>query len=160
MQALSLPDPFDNARLLRSVQQDRYFLVPLGTPLPAGTFRVSDENGKRETLKLGKLALWEITEESAELILQHRAAAAGANAVQVLNIFLSALDIDGSSAGQAIASLAKVTSPKPEHQAEVQARIQAQLSNTTNPLIRQGLQQLAKALRDPAGPDTEPLSRS
>ena len=159
MQTLSLPDPFDNARLLRSVQNDRYFLVPLGTPLPAGTFRVSDENGKRETLKLGKLALWEITEESAGLILQHRAAAAGTHLVQVLNSFLSALDIDGSSADQAIASFAKVASPKPEHRAAVQARIQAQLYTTTDPLVRQNLQQLAKALRDHADPDTALLTR-
>jgi hypothetical protein len=147
VQALSLPDPFDGARLLRSVRHERYFLVPLDAPLPAGTFRVRDENGKLETLKLGKLAHWEIMEESAVLILEHRAAAAGANAAQVLNTLFSALNISGASLEQALESLAKAASTKPEHQAEVQKRIRAQLRNATNPQERKSLTGLSEALK-------------
>ena len=144
---MSLPDPFDGARLLRAVQKERYFLVPKGTALPAGTFRVRDENGKQETLKLGKLAHWEIMEESAMLILEHRAAAAGANAAQVLNAMFSALNIKGESE-QVLAALARASSTQPEHQAEVQARIQAQIRATSSATVKQSLQQLSKALSD------------
>ena len=150
---MSLPDPFDGARLLRSPQEERYFLVPLGTPLPPGTFRVRDENGKRESLKLGKLAHWEIMEESAILILQHRAAAAGANAAQVLNALFSALNISGGSTQEVLESLAKAGSDKAEHQDEVQARIKAQIRATSSPLVKKSLQQLSRALSERAQPD-------
>lgn len=149
---MSLSDAFDGARLLKAQGQNRYFLVPLGTPLPAGTFRVRNEHGRQETLKLGKLQHWEIVEESAHLILEHRAAVAGANAAAVLNGLFAALDIRGESLEQAVSALARAASERPEDKAELQARIKRQQQASTSPLVKQSLAKLAASFASRSSP--------
>lgn len=135
-------------RVLESVQRPhRYFLVPSGTPIPAGTFAVRTEAATTEHLKLGKLAPWEISAELAELMLLDRAQEAGQAAAKVLSAVLAALGADTDDRDKLLRRLARAGSDQPEHRRAVLDRIQRHRKRNDDPLVDAALEELTQRLR-------------
>jgi hypothetical protein len=135
----------DHCRILRAAD-DRWFLVPEGTPIPAGTMAVRNEKGGLELLKAGTLSLWEIPEESAGLILEGRARRLGEKTGEVLNALLEALGVTGGDPQELLASLARAGSPSASEREKLKRRLDATRTKNSSPEIKQALAMLEAEL--------------
>lgn len=135
----------DNCRLLRS-EKGRYFFIPRGTPIPAGTLLVQDENGRTERLKEGTTALWEIRPDFAHLILQRRARLAGEQAGQLFDTLLGALGATSEDPVAFLASLAKASGGGSENRRELNSRLDEASRQEKRPAFKKAIQMLKKEL--------------
>lgn len=138
----------DHCRVLRG-GDDRWFLVPMGTPIPAGTLAVRNETGGVELLKAGTLALWEIPEESAGLILEDRARRLGEKTGALLDGMLLALGVDPDQPEGFQGVMARSASPKAAEKTALKRRLDKARKETKNPELKRALTQLqARLLAD------------
>ncbi len=134
-----------DCRLLRS-ERGRWFFVPIGTPIPPGTFVVRTQQGRNEWLKEGTLALWEISTEFAELILADRARAAGQQTAELLGAMLGALGAREDEPEKILEVLARAASSKQEHRSALKRRLDVAIAETRAPEHKEALTQLQKKL--------------
>lgn len=135
----------DTCRLLRS-ERGRYFFIPKGTPIPAGTLLVQDENGRTEWLKEGTTSLWEIRPDFAHLILQRRARLAGEQAGQLFDTLLRALGATDDDPVAFLGNLAKASSTRSANRTDLKLSLDQALLEEQRPEFKQAIKMLEKEL--------------
>ena len=133
-------------RVLMTPDMQRYFLVPRGTAIHAGLFVVHTEDGERESLKEGQLTHWEITEESAELILQERAAQAGEAVAGLLEGLLAGLGVRDDNPATLLKTLATAGSQDPRDRERTLGRLKRAIKGSQDPQLTAALEALAAQL--------------
>lgn len=130
-----------SARLLRTRDGHRWFLVPQNAPLYPGNVPVVDQrSGSRSAHKAGHLDPWQVSREQAERWLEQERERAAIQAAGVLSQLLGALGGPAALAGGPDAT-------GHPHRDTVVAQLEAAAAVAPDPLLQRALADLAQRLR-------------